>query len=480
LISPSKREEEMSTKRRRALVGVVIVLILFVPVGVFLLTSNGSADADLAAEELQSSAVRQGDLVLLASGSGSLTPAREVELGFGTAGPVDQVLVQVGDTVEIGDILAIAGEQEQLAAAVAEDELALLEAEEALLNVIDGAELAAAQAQLALGNAQDVLEDAERTWQNQQEGYRGSSTTIKAAEAEVAVAQAAMERAEDAYNSIGGSSDDPQRAQAYKDFAAAQQRYWSALSSLNWYTGHPTETQQAILDGELALAEAQLEEAQRAYDEVKDGPSATDLAKAELMVTYAITDLAVSQANLEKSVIVAPFAGTVMDITADEGDSPNTTFITLADLSSPYIEVFLDETDADKFAIGYQAEVVFDAIPDSVFAGQVVQVDPSLNTQGNVSTLQGLVQLDVSMVDGLLVGMNAAVDVIGGRAEGVLLVPVESLRELGPGEYAVFILEDGEPRLTPVEVGLMDFSFAEIISGVEMGDRVTTGIVETG
>ena len=96
-------------------------------------------------------------------------------------------------------------------------------------------------------------------------------TTIKAAEAELVVAQAAMERAENKYNSTSGSSDDPQRAQAYKDFAAAEQRYWSALSNVNWYTGHPTETQQNILDGELALAEAQLAEAQAAYDLVMDG-----------------------------------------------------------------------------------------------------------------------------------------------------------------------------------------------------------------
>ena len=76
--------------------------------------------------------------------------------------------------------------------------------------------------------------------------------------------------------------------------------------------------------------------------------------------------------------------------------------------------------------------------------------------------------------------MNAAVDIVGGRAENAILVPVEALRELGPGEFAVFVLQDGEPRLRPVEVGIMDFTFAEIISGLEAGETVTTGIVETG
>ena len=193
-----------------------------------------------------------------------------------------------------------------------------------------------------------------------------------------------------------------------------------------------------------------------------------------------MAELAISLRNLEESVIAAPFGGTILEVTADVGDIASGPFITLADLSLPHLEVFLDETDADKFAVGYDAEIIFDALPDAIFTGRVIQVDPSLNTQGGVSTVQGLVQLETGMIDGLLIGMNAAVDVVGGRAVGVALVPVEALRELGPGEYAVFVLQDGEPRLRPVEVGLMDFTFAEIVSGLEIGETITTGIVETG
>ena len=79
----------------------------------------------------------------------------------------------------------------------------------------------------------------------------------------------------------------------------------------------------------------------------------------------------------------------------------------------------------------------------------------------------------------LPVGLNASVDVIGGRAENAVLVPVEALRKLGPGEYAVFVIEDGEPKLRIVTVGLIDFTSAEILSGLDAGEVVTTGIVET-
>ncbi len=466
-------------KSNRNRIGVQLAAGLLVG-AVLLAACNGTAEPNEADEELQTAVARQGDLVLFASGSGSLIPGREVELGFGANGPVAELNVQAGDVVEAGDILAVAGEQEQLQAAVASAELSLLEAQAALDAIYEGADRTTAEALLELGNAQDALEDAQRTWQNQQEGYRASSTTVKAAEAELTVAKAAMERAEDQYNSTPGSSDDPQRAQAYKDYAAAQQRYWSALANVNWYTGHPTETQQNILDGEVALAGAQLAEAQVAYDLVKDGPDPTEIRMAELRVDKAKADLSVALGNLEESVIVAPFAGTIMEVGADVGDIVSGAFVTLADLSLPHLEVFLDETDAANFAIGYEAEIIFDALPDSVFMGRVIQVDPRLNNQGNISTVQGLVQLDARPFDGLLVGMNAAVDIVGGRAENAILVPVEALRELGPGEFAVFVLQDGEPRLRLVEVGIMDFTFAEIISGLEAGETVTTGIVETG
>ena len=76
-------------------------------------------------------------------------------------------------------------------------------------------------------------------------------------------------------------------------------------------------------------------------------------------------------------------------------------------------------------------------------------------------------------------GSAASVDVIGGRAENAVLVPVEALHEIGEGKYTLFVMENGKLRLRVVEVGLQDLTKAEIISGLDAGDIVTTGVVET-
>jgi multidrug efflux pump subunit AcrA (membrane-fusion protein) len=58
------------------------------------------------------------------------------------------------------------------------------------------------------------------------------------------------------------------------------------------------------------------------------------------------------------------------------------------------------------------------------------------------------------------------------------LVPVEALHELAPGEYGVFVVQNGTTRLRVVKVGLQDITSAEITSGLQAGEVVSTGIVK--
>ncbi|HUS84184.1 MAG TPA: efflux RND transporter periplasmic adaptor subunit [Anaerolineales bacterium] len=465
---------EKFSKRTLLIVGVILILVVGSGFAYYNFAYLPAQTAD--EPEIQTATVRQGELVIYASGSGVLIAGDEIELGFGTNGPVAEIHVQPGDQVMPGDVLAVQGEREQLEAAVAADKLTVINAQQSLDAIYENADITTAQAQIDLANAQDELNTAEYTNTVQQEGNRASQATIDAAAAELEIAEDALTRANENLN------HDPDNGALQIKYANARSKYQTALGNWNWYTGQPTEIQQALLDAELAMTKALLRHAELEWERLKDGPDADEVTKAELQLANAEAKLAISQRNLEQSVIIAPMDGTVMTIDANVGQQVSGVFISLADLSQPYLEVFLDETDLDKIDIDYAVEVVFDALPDEIFKGSVVQVDPGLYSSQNVSAVRGLVKLNADsavMLDSLLIGMNAAVDVIGGKAEGAVLVPVEALRELSPGEYAVFVLEDGEPKLRIVEVGLMDFSFAEIKSGLKPGDIVTTGIVET-
>ena len=66
------------------------------------------------------------------------------------------------------------------------------------------------------------------------------------------------------------------------------------------------------------------------------------------------------------------FDGAILSISASVGDSVGTTkFITIADLSQPYLEVLLDETDLNNVGIGYDVSVTFDALPNQTFTGKL-------------------------------------------------------------------------------------------------------------
>ncbi len=469
--------------RKQQLIGAgAVVLLVAAAITLSLTVFRHTEEADT--EQLQTARVRQGDLVIYASGSGTLIAGHEYELGFAASGPIAELNVQAGDAVEAGDALAVQGEREQLEASVAADQLSVLDAQNALDDLYDNADLVTAQAMLDLADAQEALQTAEYTWSVQQAGNRASQATIDAAEANLILAQIELDRAKAEYDKYSNTADTNRaKANALSHYANAQNRYNSILRELNWYKGEPTELQQAQLDAEVAMAKAQVAQAERAYERVKDGPDPDEVDKAQLQLDNAKAKLAVSQRNLDESVITAPVDGTVMSVTADVGQTVSGTFIIVADLSQPYLEIYLDETDLDKIDLDYEVEVTFDALPDVVYTGHVVQLDPELYSEGPISTVRGLVQLDGEgnpSLDRLLIGMNAAVDVIGGKAIGAILVPVEALRELSPGEYAVFVLdENSEPRLRPVEVGIMDYTYAEITSGLEVGEVVTTGIVET-
>jgi HlyD family secretion protein len=430
----------------------------------------GQAAASTEEPTVETAIVRQGDLVIYASGSGTLEAYEEIALGFEGGGTLTEVSVRLGDAVKAGQVLArVDGDEARQQLAQAERTLRELTSPSAI-----------AAAQLAVADAQEALQEAQRTYTVNQEGSRATADTIEGARYRLRLAKEKLDEAQDAYDS---ARSDGAKALAYDRYASARTAYNTALATYNWYTGHPTETDQAQLEADVALAQAALEEAQ-ALLAALTGEEPADDSFGEGLTALEEAQQAVETARqaLADTKLVAPIDGVVIAVDGTIGQIVSGTVVTLASITPRQLEVNLDQTDFAMLHDGDRAEVVFDALPDVTFTGHVTQIDPSLTSGGLVSTIRAIVQMDddpSGEAGHLLLGMSAAVDVISGRAMGATLVPVEALRELSPGEYAVFVMVDGAPTLTPVEVGLMDVTYAEILSGVQPGDVVTTGLVET-
>jgi macrolide-specific efflux system membrane fusion protein len=184
---------------------------------------------------------------------------------------------------------------------------------------------------------------------------------------------------------------------------------------------------------------------------------------------------------VENTRLTAPFAGTVTELKVVTGQTVNTTpVITIAKTDELFAHIYLDESDLDKIAKGKLVTITFDAYPDAPVVGEVVLVEPALQSVDGSPVVSAWVALPADAGLAILPGMNLEAEVIAAESKDTLLLPKQALRELEPGQYAVFLVgADGNLILTPVEVGLVDYANAEILSGLSIGDVVSTGNVET-
>jgi len=320
--------------------------------------------------------------------------------------------VEAGETVVREALLLQLSGREQLEAAVAAAQLDQVLAQQALDQVHEEEGLARALAQNELALARDEVRKSEYDRTVQQEGYRASEDSIKRARANVVVAQDAMNEAKSRYDNTGGSSNSPAKASALAVYLSAKADYDAARRSVNWYTGHPTELQQAMLDADVAVAQARLAQAEAAWADVQDGPDPDVLALAEARLNQATAAVRAAEAALRDAEVRAPFAGTVSAVWTrpDEWVAPGQPVIDLADLTRFQVQTTdLSEIDAARVKPEAPVTVTFDALPGVVIQGRVERIAPKAS-EGSGVNYTAWIQLD-EVPDGLMWGMTAFVDI---------------------------------------------------------------------
>ena len=387
----------------RAFYPLLIAAVLVLPA-----CSQGTPDFT----EESNSAILE-DFQPVVSATGIVLPSKRVVLSFPTPGIVDAIMVEEGEMVETGKTLMALEGREQAHAALDATRLELILANQNLDEVHRTAELVSAQTQLALANAQDAFEDAEYNWRVQQEGYRASQSTIDATQASLVIAEEEVDRAKSNYDNYSGrSEDDAQRAMALIALSSARSARDSALRNLNWYLGHPSETDQAILDAKLSITEAELSVAEQNWERVKYGPDPDTLERAEARVATAKAQVEAAETALSLLVLEAPFAGTISEIHTQEKEwvAPGQPLIVFADLQTLRVETTdLNEIDAAQIEIGDFAIITFDALADTVVEGQVVYI-ASKSTEGSGVNYKVILELN-DVPEKVRWGMTAFVDI---------------------------------------------------------------------
>lgn len=246
------------------------------------------------------------------------------------------------------------------------------------------------------------------------------------------------------------------------------------------------------------VAEKEARRATRLFEQDLTSEEARDLAVGEQRSTAAACEamrsqvqvsmarLEVSQAALERTVLRAPFDGTVAEINGELGEFvtpspvgiPTPPAVDLIDNTCLYIKAPIDEVDAPAIRAGMPARISMDAYPDRYFPGVVRRVAPYvLDLEKQARTVDIEAEIDnPEAVENLLPGYSADVEVILAERVNVVRIPTQSVLD---GNH-VMVLDGGVLKERSIETGVSNWEYTEVLNGLEPGTTVVVSVDRAG
>ncbi len=478
------QQDRKSLKFNKYWILSILVVVVLAGIGMYqLVQPNPELDSGISQTI---STIRRGDIRLSTIGSGTLISAVEIKLAFENRGVVEEILVEVGDEVNEGQILVVLDDEDlQKTLDLAEGNLRELTSDVA----VSSAALELAEAQKAVLSAESELKFLISPYVYKAE------IRLREAELELqnATQDAALASTDEAESGVLEAKYAAENAAVSLDlnWQTYEQEYVPDIFNFPWrdrfgfkhdYYDPPSETELAVTWAELAASEARVEEAKSYLTALTDGVIPENAYGTQLTALEKTGEAVVdAREKLEASRLAAPFAGMVTNLNIQVMDMVNTNpVLTIVQLEPITIEVSFDEGDWRLVKEGNPVEVTFDSLPEKSYSGQIVFVDPSLQTVKNLTTVNALVELDISTTGwtNLPLGSAASVEVIAGEVKNAVLLPVEALQEQQGNEGIVLLMKNDEVIQQLVKLGLRDVIYVEVTGGLSAGDVVAIGNLE--
>ncbi len=507
-------------KKSILITAIIVVALVGGGLGYRVWASNQAAEEG----QVQTTTISRGSLESTLSSSGTTRSGQSATITWETSGKIGEVTLQPGDKV-LEDQVLVALDPNTLSTEIIQAKQDLIDAQQALddllnsktqqakaLQAVEDAQRAldelkvkaaeaSSAAQLAVANAQDALDDAIRTRNAMNYPHSSDELVLEKAETNYLLAKADYKEASKQYRKFEKKKlTNQDRVRALTNLLATRDKMDTAFATYNWYLQNYSEVEIAQADGELAVAQANLDVAQTEWERVKNGSSEAEIAVAEATLADAQREWArvkdgasqsdidaaqaavdAAQASLDNAQLLAPFDGTITEVEVKTGDivSAGEAAFRVDDLDSLYIDLQISEVDLASLKVGQQVVIEFDAIADKEYTGEVTEIGMiGTNSQGVVNYP---VTVRVTNADEtILPGMTASVTIILDQREDVLLVPNKAIRTSNGQQY-VTVMFEGQQISVPVTVGLVGDSMSEITSEqLREGDAVViTGSTST-
>jgi multidrug efflux pump subunit AcrA (membrane-fusion protein) len=440
----------LKQKRFLSLVALMMTAIVF-------LASCSPAAASTSTTTTGVGKVTQITVVTTINASGTIEPLRLASVAWKTSGTVAGLNVKVGQVVSTNDILM------GLDPNTAPD--SLITAMQNLAEMTSAASIATAQQ--AVLTAEDNLTSAKASQYYLNQGY--SQGVKDDAYAKMVLAEVTLNKAKDNYKLVADLSvGNENRARAYTALYAAQTAYDSAKRLFVIYDSTATTNDVASVDANVALAQAQLDEAKN-YLVALTGEDVPANATGSSLQQLNQAKRTVDEVNLR-----APFNGTVGAVYNQPGDvvSTNSVSSVIMDRSKLFVTVQVEESKVVQLALGDKATIIVEALPTLKLTGSVIAIDPVGVANQGVVYYSVKVLLDQAE---LKIPLYATVDVTitAGDAKQALAVPVSAVQSDSVGEFVYVYAKDGSTSRIDVVSGLIQADDTVVVTGnLKVGDQV--------
>jgi HlyD family secretion protein len=289
------------------------------------------------------------------------------------------------------------------------------------------------------------------------------------ARARLATAMAALRAAQAGYQSVRSGGSYQEQLALSSNLAKAKIESDQAAHSLE--VVQKLAAQGAASPGEVTQAQQRVSVAQASLnglEEQKNKPFAeVDLTRAQANVTEAEAAVAAANDVIAQSHVRAPFDCTVYSLSATRYSyvEPGAEILQAANLSQLQVRAYFDQPDIGDLKLNDPVSITWDAKPDMQFHGRIVRLPSNISTYGTRTVGEVLVSVDDT--NGLLLpNTTVVISVITQSVANALTVPREALHTEGGHDY-VYVVSGGSLRRDPVEVGVLNLTSVQILSGLK-------------
>ncbi|MCP6757217.1 MAG: efflux RND transporter periplasmic adaptor subunit [Fischerella sp. CENA71] len=448
----------------------------------YTLVNQGISQEDIVALTVP---VEAKNVTLRIAASGKVVPVQSVNISPKQPGIVTQLKVEQGDRVRAGQIIAVmdsANVREQ----VLQNQSNLAQAKAQLAEVQAGSlpqEIAQARARLAQAQAQ--LGQARAG--SRQEDIAKAEAQVNQFQAQLQQAKSRLELAAQRVKRRQYPASQGAVSRDYLDEALTEERnakdnLEQVQASLQGARQELARLRNGSRPEEIAQRKAAVSEAQATLRLLENGTRPEIIAQRQASVAAQEAQLKAAQVQLQDTIIRAPFAGIVTQKYANNGAyvAPSTSASSSASATSSSIvalakglEVLaqVPEADIGRIKVGQPVEITTDAYPDRVFKGRVRLIAPEAVKEEGVTLFQVRVAIDTS-IEVLRSGFNVDLTFLGDKVNGVLLVQTVAI-VTEKGETGVLVPDaKNQPLFRPVTIGAQVKDQTQILSGVNVGDRI--------